>query len=429
MQRSTFLAAVLLLPLPAAPALAQCVEDPANTYVCSGPSEGFTDNSDAVSVTVNPGATVSRATGDGLRLRGTGSTVVNNGTIEGTGPGDGTDGIDGGDNLTVTNNGTITATSRGIDVDARNNVKIINTGTITAQNKAIRNQDGLNGELYNSGTIYSATNEGYESGDFAEVINSGTIEAQDDAVQVGQNATIINSGTIRSFANVDPLGEQQDGIDLDSGTILNTETGIIESEGDAAIDFDASIITSVIENYGRISGTTGILVDKGEDDPADANTASQIVLNHGIIEGYDGLTVDLGAGDDVLSLFGGSTLIGGADMGDDDDTLNLFDDLAGRIAGGAVLSGGAGLADTVDFKNLTLANLFRAWGNGSVLNLVLKTPASSYSVALSDWEIFVFGSDSYDRDQVLAAAPVPLPAAGLLMIAGLGGLALLRRRG
>jgi hypothetical protein len=444
MKRPLLLTALFFAPLSAAPALAQCVESPTNTYVCSGTAPGFTDGDPAVSVTVNSGATVSRSTGDGLRLRGLGSSVLNNGTIEGIGN---NDGIDGGFDFSVTNNGTIRGGSRGIDADAKDNLHVDNSGTITAVGKAIRNsfledangdpvidvdgrpQFGRNANIINrsTGVIRSETDEGIESGDFATIDNAGLVEAQDDAIQVDGDATITNSGIIRSKANPDPLAEQQDAIDIDSGSILNTATGVIESEANAGIDFDGSDTTSTIENRGRISGTTGILVDKGIPDPLNENTAAQIILNYGIIEGYDGLAVDIGAGNDELSLFGGSSLIGGIDMGTDDDTLTLFDDLAGNIAGGAVLDGGAGI-DLVDFEKLTIADVLRAWGNTRVFNLILKTPKSSYSVSLANWEGYRFGTTTYDRSQIAAVAPVPLPAAGLMMLAGLGGLVALRRR-
>ncbi len=445
MNRAFCLSALVLLPLSAAPSFAACVESPTNTYVCSGTSTGFTDNDNGVTAKVNAGATVTRSNGDGIRVRGTGSSVTNNGSIEGIGSSN--DGIDGGNNLTVTNTGTIKGGSRGIDADTRNNLTVDNSGTITATGKAIRNSfvedangnpvllpDGRpNGGRYANilnragGLIESQTDEGIESGDFATITNNGMIVALDDAIQVDEDAKITNSGTIRSKKNSDPLAEQQDAIDIDSGEIINEKTGLIISEANAAIDFDGSATTSTITNRGRISGTTGILVDKGETDPSNENTAAQIVDNYGIIEGTDGLALDVGAGKDVLSLHGGSMLVGGIDMGTGDDTLNLFDDLSGKIAGGAVLDGGADF-DIVDFKNLTIANVLRAWGNAKVFNMILKTPTSGYSVVLNNWEGYRFGTTIYDRDQIAAVAPVPLPAAGLLMLAGLGGLAVLRRR-
>ncbi len=422
-KRSLLLSAALV-PFTAGASLAACVESPTNIYVCSGSASGFTDNDPGVQVTVNSGATVSRSTGDGLRLRGLGSEVVNNGTIEGVGD---NDGIDGGTGLTVTNNGTIKGGARGIDTDQLSNVTITNTGTITAVNKAIRNQNGANGKLTNSGTIFSATNEGYESGDNAVILNSGTIEAQDDAVQIGQNGKITNSGTIRSFRNLAPGAEQQDAIDIDSGEIVNEATGLIEAEANAGIDFDGSAITSTIINHGRIRGTTGVLVDKGGDDPLNENTAAQIIDNYGTIEGYDGLALDLGAGNDVLNLYAGGELIGGADFGKDDDALNIYGNLLGQVAGGAALDGNLGF-DTVNFADLTLDNVLRAVFKDDIFSLRLDTGSTKYALNLRNWESYRFGDDSFDRDQILAVAPVPLPATGILLLASLGGIVLLRRR-
>jgi hypothetical protein len=269
--------------------------------------------------------------------------------------------------------------------------------------------------------------EGYETGDNAIILNSGTIEAQDDAVQFGQNGKLTNSGTIRSFRNLNTDAEQQDGIDLDSGEVINEATGLIEAEANAGIDFDGSDITSYITNFGQIRGTTGILVDKGEVDPLNENTAAQIIANHGLIEGSEGLAIDVGAGNDRLDLYTGSTLKGGADFGTGEDELNIVDLLVGPIAGLNVFDGGVGL-DIVGFGDLDIGNLFRARLDDQVLTLALRSGNTGYSLRLTNWEGYRFGDTVYSRDEVLEVAPVPLPAGAFLLAGALGGLALLRRR-
>jgi hypothetical protein len=422
-----------VLPIQATPLFAATCSVNGLDVTCAGDvTAGFSNSTAGLQLEVTSGSTVSNAAGDAIRTRGNGVTVTNNGTISGTNP-SGSDGIDGGNSLTVTNNGTITATNKGIDADEKNDLTVINNGSITAYDKAIRNADGNNASLTNAtgALIESEIDEGFESGDNAYVLNKGTIRASDDAIQVGNNATIINYGLIESVTRGGDEADPQDGIDIDSGSIENY--GTIRSDDDAAIDYDASDITSTITNAAgaTISGTTGVLVEKGHFDEdgewQEANIAAQIVKNWGVIEGRSGFGLDLGAGDDDVSLYAGSTLIGGADLGEDDDTLTIFGDLVAGIVGDALLEGGTG-TDIVSFASLGLSALLTASFEGDFAFFTFAN-APEITLSLANWEGYGFGDRVYSQAEIEAAlAPVPLPAAGLLMVPALGALAALRRR-
>lgn len=440
---STFTLPVTVVML-AAPAQAACVSN-AQVVTCSALTSGFSAGGSVgnLTITVNPYSVVANESGDGVRARGSNNTVINYGVIAGaetltvdeTGERlTGTDGIDGGNNLSVYNYGLITATNKGVDAEARNGLLIENHGTITAYDKAIRNQDGLNGRLYNYGLIESEFDEGFESGDNAYVYNGvgASIIGSDDAIQVGEGATIENHGLIHSVARGGDEANPQDGIDIDSGTINNYATGRILSDDDAAIDYDASDVTSYINNRGTISGTTGVLVEKGETGE-DPNVAAQIIHNWGVIEGRNGLAVDLGAGDDSLTLYSGSTLIGGADFGADNDSLTLDGIFTVDIAGGSLLDGGTGL-NTVSFLNYGIGDIISSlFGDDNSVALSFALDDTAFSINLANWTTFSFGNgDSYSyaalQDALSTPAPVPVPAAGLLLVSGLAGCAALRRR-
>ncbi|MFT3688389.1 VPLPA-CTERM sorting domain-containing protein [Paenirhodobacter sp.] len=389
---------------------------------CNGPVTGGFEAKKSVNglnVTVN--GEVSNAAGDAIRLRGEGNRVTNHGTIAGTDPA-GSDGIDGGHGLTVINTGTITATNKAIDAEEKNDLSVSNTGVIRAQDKAIRNAGGRNAALSNEGLIVSETDEGFESGDNAWILNSGTIRASDDALQVGENASIFNYGVIESVRRGGDEADPQDGIDIDSGIIRNYHGAVIRSDDDAAIDYDESTTASEIMNAGLISGTIGVLTDP-------ANAAAQIIDNYGTIEGREGIAVDLGRGDDALRLYNGSRLLGDAVMGAGDDLLYLGSAITTGIAGG-ILDGGAGF-DTVQFFQLTFADIFRVSLFGDVMSVSFRNTDNDFSLTLSNWDSFVFTDAVYGWGDVAAladVAPVPVPASGLLLAAAFGGLGLIRRR-
>ncbi|PWR04461.1 hypothetical protein DKT77_00390 [Meridianimarinicoccus roseus] len=438
--------------LSGAPALAACVENPAGTYVCTGlQTGGLTDNGDDVSVTVVSGAEVQNAGGDALRVRGNDTTVVNNGTL--TADGDGVDSGDDGFGLTVINTGSMNVQARGVNADNEDNVTVDNSGTINAPNNdGIRLGDGVNATFRNTGVLISG-DEGMEAGNSATVLNrtGASITALEDAVQVGEDAQILNEGAIIS------TGTDGDGLDMDSGIVINTATGTIATaaSSSAGIDFDASAVAqSVIVNSGSIEGGIGIQVELGGADPA--NTQTQIVLTDGIITGTGGLAVELGEGADTVAVFdslaflsqsgvpvqsgdvvdvtlgsGAAAQINGlVSLGAGDDSAGFFNMADGGMLYDAVLDdifdGGAD-TDTA-FFSAGLAELASSVLAGEVLSLTFASGQMTQVVNFRNFEFFTFGIDPVTGlgGQTVAladlTAPIPLPA-GLLLLGG--GLAVL----
>jgi hypothetical protein len=400
-------------------------------------------------VTVVNNGTVTSAKGDGIQADdATGANVTNNGSVKGandaTNQGDavkvgdngivtnagslsaGDDGIQGGTGVTVTNSGSITAVGKGIYAGGKdaNGIKVL-YDNLTVTNTA-------------TGTITSSANEGISANNNLTLINRGTISANDDGVQVNANAHIDNYGTIQSTNN---LTDTQDGIDLDSGTINNHAGGLIYSQYDSGIDFDAGT-TSYINNAGTIRGASGIIVETGEVADhttglfATPNTASQIITNSGLIEAtggpgeFAGYAAYLGAGDDSLTMLAGGRLIGATDFGADADQLILDGLFEGQFAQGATMSGGAG-SDLISFKSYNFADLTKVEATGDIFDLWFGSGANAFNLVVTSWESFAFKDQTVSDSRISAlSAPsaVPLPAGGALMLTGLGVMALLRRR-
>ena len=214
------------------------------------------------------------------------------------------DAINSANGLTATNHGTIHSGDDAVQAD--DDATVTNTGTITADDKGIT--VGNNATVTNSGTL-TVADEGIETGDDATVENSGTITAADDAIQVGENAQIVNSGQL-------VVTGDQDGIDLDSGTVENSGS-IVTQGNEAGIDFDAGTNAATILNTGHVEGEAGI-----ETDPA--NTQTQDVTNSGTITGRGGRAINLGEGDDSLTLQGKGRITGTVEMGPGTDTLTVL---------------------------------------------------------------------------------------------------------
>lgn len=327
---------------------------------------------------------------------GEGVTITNNegGVINTTGD---ADTIQTGDNLTIINNGTIS--NEGFDtkiIDAGDGLTVTNNGTITSDWKGIEGEADFTLTNNEGGLIFSAFDEAVEAdGPGLTVINNGEIIApEDDAIDGGADVTIVNTGLIR--------GGENDGLELDNGTITNS--GIIESlssdpdgdfsdigltnrELDAGIDFDGTgdpeanedgLVTNLAG--GIIRGDIGINASSGnfvagEDGMgvagSAANFGSQTIVNFGTIEGrlVNPVTgridaVLLSFGDDEFQQWTGAVVNGWIDLEDGDDTFILegaSSSVSGSISGGAgddtaILAGVLDSDNFVGFETIQLGS-------------------------------------------------------------------------
>lgn len=357
------------------------------------------------------------------------------------------------DDAQIKNSGKLFSLNEG-GIDADDDLTVTNSGIIDANADAINGDDDAQITNEESGEIYSVSADGIDGGADLTVTNRGLIDAGDegieaglramitntamgkvfgsggDGMQVQGNAEIVNSGLIQSF--------QDDGIDIDSGSIRNTADGIIRSlgkaSGAAGIDVDAipeddlpDVTDSSLEinNRGLIIGRTGILVNDGK-------SATQDVRNSGGIVGVFGVAMDLGAGEDILAMIGDGFVTGAALFGDGDDLLDLSM-FGGGVVGGrdAFFDGGSeNIADVIDLgAGVRLEDIFvfdhRDPGR---IRLGYRGPAGSSTVFFTDFEQIDLDGDSYAIGDLSGIAPVPLPPALSLMVLGLGSFAVLRRR-
>lgn len=310
------------------------------TIETTGDSRAIDAGSDAT-ITNEAGGVISAAGTSDTIQTGDNLTLVNNGTI--TNIGVDTKVIDAGDGLSVTNNGLIISDWKGVEGEA--NFTLINTAT---------------------GRIVSNLDEAVEAdGPGLVVINDGEIIApMDDAIDGGDNVTITNTGLIQ--------GGENDGLELNSGTITNS--GTIESlssdpngslviggttpELDAAIDFDAGTDGNedgVVTNLagGIIRGDIGINASAGNQDSPDTNDGTQQVVNFGTIVGRMGDAALLGNGNDEFQQWTGAAVTGNINLEAGDDTF-ILEGSASSVAG--MIFGGMGndtaiIAGTLDADN------------------------------------------------------------------------------
>ena len=223
------------------------------------------------------------------------------------------------------NAGTISSDSRAVNIDG-DGLTVVNSGTIEGTG------DQRNGTVYGDGTAENFTvvntrsgvidaGEGNDGSGLAHEIGDET----DDVV----DGTILNGGTIQGRGTGDTAttighglrlngGAGTDGTAVFAGDVVNAGTiaGSADSEAAAGISIEEVGLSGRIVNVGSISGSVNAI---------DASTATGGVniVNAGEIDG----NVVLSMGDDVFTVIEGASLSGEINAGGGFDTLNLiFDD-------------------------------------------------------------------------------------------------------
>lgn len=465
MSRSSLLvtAALGALVFSTSAANAQCAPDNPSggqTVTCAADdTDGFSDGSNNVTVNVNAGITVSNGGGDAVNVDGDDNVINNSGTLDGSDEGiqiEGEDSIvnnfagasiSGGDNgVQIEGDGTtlnnaagasIVGGDRGVEAEEAENVVINNAGTIAgtasdgvrAGNGAVitneatgtisGGDDGVqiaddNATITNHGTISAlavqadgSSSEGITGGNNITLINTGTLEANDDAFQTGLDANVTNTGLIRSVAN--------DGLDIDTGAVVNSGTIIAEGVEDG-VDYDAGVdpaSVSTIDNQlgGLISGVVGVNVDPD-------NNARQFITNAGTITGTGGTAVYLEEGADAFTLLATGVVNGTVDLGADDDLLTLSGAQAALVGGGGLFDGGADI-DTIAFDGVASTDLVSLTIASIASTLEFSNEDGSISTLLfKNFEFFSFTDGVFAIEELASA--VPLPAAVWLFAGGLG---------
>ncbi|WP_321363106.1 VPLPA-CTERM sorting domain-containing protein [uncultured Celeribacter sp.] len=175
-----------------------------------------------------------------------------------------------------------------------------------------------------------------------------------------------------------------------------------------------------MRNSGVITGTSGIAMDLGLDDDtvemADFSAVTGDILfgermDRLVIDGLTGAfsgSVDFGTGDDVFEVAGLSLMDGDW----------MFDAIT-EIYGGAGIDTLSFSTDFATFLNEVTVSVLDA------VTYALRFGDAPAQLVFTDFETLRFSDGTYAMSDL---APVPLPAGLWLMLSGLGGFAVMRRR-
>ena len=393
--------AALATVLPAVTAHAQCAIS-GTSGTCTGTVTTPVDE-DIDGLSLENSGNIDVSTDDAVRLRGDDNSVTNSGSITATGSGDEAVQADG-TNFSLTNSGTITSDDdKGVQAEEFGTT-VVNSGIITSGDEAI------------------------EAGDGVAITNSGTVTGAEDGIQYG-DGTFTNDGIVTGGSSGDG-----DAIDIDSGTVTNNGTLTSLGAGSAGIDVDEETVagapvtrTLTITNTGTIEGELGILVEPVGPGGSGLNESVQLVRNFGALIGSGGTATSLAGGADRFEMYAGGTLTGDVLLEEGHDSLFVE---AGTGDLTASLFDGGDDYDIIDLGTPLAVGDVSITASGSVFELFADAGGGATStVRFTNFEELRFA----DRSRFAIAADgalsaIPLPAGLPLLAAGLGALALLRRR-
>ncbi|MEP6020146.1 MAG: VPLPA-CTERM sorting domain-containing protein [Paracoccaceae bacterium] len=429
-------------------------------FVCGAlDSAPISSDANNISVAVDAGASIVSDDEDDtpISLGGDNVAITNNGTITQSDDNNGGNAITtSGNGVTIVNSGAIQSGDRAIETDGGSNVSVTNEAgaTIEARRQAVRaGTDTPGASVVNDGTIISTEGRALQLRSFgASVINRGDLIGAEEVVEARGDFFLENHGTIRlidpSITDEDGVqlsgGEVQnfgfisgsdDGVDLDEGLIVNHAGATIlstapDTNDNGGIDIDEIYDDGVsperaptgvtIVNDGTIEGPNAINTDV-------AAMSSLTLTNRGVLRGRGGTAINLAPdmGDSILNLEGTSEVFGDVLFGSGDDTVSVTNISSGFLSTG-FFDGDLGF-DTAAFAS-TLADFQEFTVSGTQVDLSFLSNGDLISATFLNFESWFVGGTTYTTAAFEEAVnAVPLPASLPLLLAGFGGLGLMRR--
>ncbi len=391
----------------------QILQGDANRITNTGTIEarvyGIIGANSANHVIVNSGTITSD--GDAVNLAGGAHQITNSGSIASLDTGIDLNAVItyGGNTVTNTATGTITGETMGVRILSAGSV-VTNDGVIAggagivATNSTTTNTANGNHTILNSGTVSALSGGGIDlTGTSNRVTNSGTINAEWDAIELNVLGTITNTatgtltahafdgisavqgnavgrtvienaGTIQSEGSRGIVLNAANAVVRNSGTITSNDTGIYALNDGNRIVNSGAITTGDEGIWANFSGTTivnsgSVIVDEQAIRVSSGGTGEALVRNSGDVTADTYYTVALLTGSNAADFFNSGTVTsadGGAVFlnGTGGNLLRNTGDIAGETFS---LLGGNG-AETLRNLGIMEGDVELSGGNDWVMN-------------------------------------------------------------